>query len=138
MDLTGTKFRVPEERYLNEPTNESCYQYLKDCYAKISADHGEYTAFITPVLQFESATSMTRLFNDIDLINKLNSFFVISSSALNLLAPALVLFLILIILIIYLYTLITSRGHHLIINNFSICITYENCCKHINFGVFKL
>ncbi len=66
MDLTGTKFRVPEERYLNEPTNESCYQYLKDCYAKISADHGEYTAFITPVLQFESATSMTRLFNDIE------------------------------------------------------------------------
>ena len=66
MDLTGTKFRVPEQRYLAEPTNESCYQYLKDAYAKISADHGEYNAFITPVLQFESATTMTRLFNDIE------------------------------------------------------------------------
>ena len=66
MDLTGTKFRVPAERYLNDPTNESCYQYLKDAYAKISADHGEYIAFITPVLQYESATSMTRLFGDIE------------------------------------------------------------------------
>ncbi|MBQ8502863.1 MAG: acyl--CoA ligase [Clostridia bacterium] len=66
MDLTGTNFRVPEQRYLNEPTNESCYQYLKDAYAKISADYGEYDAFITPVLQFESATSMTRLFNDVE------------------------------------------------------------------------
>lgn len=66
MDLTGTNFRIPQPQYLAEPTNESCYQYLKNAYAKISADHGEYNAFITPVLQFESATTMTRLFNDIE------------------------------------------------------------------------
>ncbi len=66
MDLTGTKFRIPKENYLTKPTDESCYQYLKNAYARISADHGEYSAFITPVLQFESATSMTRLFNDIE------------------------------------------------------------------------
>ena len=66
MDLTGSRFRIPEENYLRQPTNESCYQYLKDAYKRISADHGEYDAFITPVLQFESATSMTRLFNDIE------------------------------------------------------------------------
>ncbi len=66
MDLTGSGFRIPEENYLRQPTNESCYQYLKDAYKRISADHGEYDAFITPVLQFESATSMTRLFNDIE------------------------------------------------------------------------
>lgn len=66
MDLTGTKFRIPEENYLRQPTNESCYQYLKDSYSRISAEHGEYDAFITPVLQFESATSMTRLFTDIE------------------------------------------------------------------------
>ena len=66
MNLTGSRFRIPEENYLRQPTNESCYQYLKDAYKRISADHGEYDAFITPVLQFESATSMTRLFNDIE------------------------------------------------------------------------
>lgn len=66
MDLTGSRFRIPKENYLRQPTNESCYQYLKDAYARISADHGEYDAFITPVLQYESATSMTRLFNDIE------------------------------------------------------------------------
>ena len=66
MDLSGTKFRIPKENYLRQPTNESCYQYLKDAYARISADYGEYDAFITPVLQYESATSMTRLFNDIE------------------------------------------------------------------------
>lgn len=66
MDLTGSRFRIPEENYLRQPANESCYQYLKDAYKRISADHGEYDAFITPVLQFESATSMTRLFNDIE------------------------------------------------------------------------
>ena len=66
MNLTGSRFRIPEENYLRQPTNESCYQYLKDAYKRISADHGEYDAFITPVLQFESASSMTRLFNDIE------------------------------------------------------------------------
>lgn len=66
MDLTGSRFRIPKENYLRQPTNESCYQYLKDAYSRISADHGEYDAFITPVLQYESATSMSRLFNDIE------------------------------------------------------------------------
>ncbi len=66
MDLTGSRFRIPKENYLRQPADESCYQYLKDAYARISADHGEYDAFITPVLQYESATSMTRLFNDIE------------------------------------------------------------------------
>lgn len=60
------KYRVPADNYLVEPTNESCYQYLKSAYAKISKDHGEYDAFITPVGPVESSTSMTRLFNDIE------------------------------------------------------------------------
>lgn len=59
-------YRVPEANYLVNPTDESCYQYLKTAYEKISKDYGEYDAFITPVGPVESATSMTRLFSDIE------------------------------------------------------------------------
>lgn len=59
-------YRVPEANYLAAPTDESCYQYLKAAYEKISKDYGEYEAFITPVGPVESATTMTRLFNDIE------------------------------------------------------------------------
>ncbi len=59
-------YRVPEANYLVNPTDESCYQYLKAAHEKISKDYGEYDAFITPVGPVESATSMTRLFSDIE------------------------------------------------------------------------
>ncbi len=59
-------YRVPEENYLVNPTDESCYQYLKTAYEKISKDYGEYDAFITPVGPVESATTMKRLFSDIE------------------------------------------------------------------------
>lgn len=61
------EFRFPEAGYLSKPENESCYQYLKECYRKVSKDIGEdYTAFVTPVGPVESETSMKRLFHDIE------------------------------------------------------------------------
>ncbi len=61
------EFRAPQEGYLNRPIDESCYQYLKNSYKRISRDIGEdYTAFVTPVGPVESATSMKRLFHDVE------------------------------------------------------------------------
>ncbi|MBQ7116730.1 MAG: acyl--CoA ligase [Clostridia bacterium] len=60
--------------YLEKPIDESCYEYLKKCYRKISKDIGEdYTAFVTPVGDTESKTSIKRLFNDVE---KISSFLV--------------------------------------------------------------
>ena len=60
------------KNYLERPVDESCYEYLKKCYAKISRDIGEdYTAFVTPVADVESETSMKRLFSDVE---KMSSF----------------------------------------------------------------
>lgn len=60
------------KNYLERPFDESCYEYLKKCYAKISRDIGEdYTAFVTPVADVESETSMKRLFSDVE---KMSSF----------------------------------------------------------------
>lgn len=62
----------PEKKYLEKPADESCYEYLKKCYGKISKDIGEdYTAFVTPVANVESETSIKRLFADVE---KLASF----------------------------------------------------------------
>ncbi len=63
-----------EKMYLERPSDESCYEYLKKCYAKISKDIGEdYTAFVTPVGNVESETSIKRLFSDVE---KVSSFLV--------------------------------------------------------------
>ncbi len=59
-------YRVPEGNYLAKPGDESCYEYLIAAHQKISAQYGDYTAFITPVGPVESETKMSRLFNDIE------------------------------------------------------------------------
>lgn len=60
-------YRIPANNYLHKPTDESCYDYLKDAYKRISKDIGEnYTAFVTPVGPVETETKMDRLFNDIE------------------------------------------------------------------------
>ena len=61
------EFKMPAEKYLERPGSESCYQYLKKCYEKISKDIGDdYTAFVTPVGPVESEITMKRLFHDIE------------------------------------------------------------------------
>lgn len=68
------QFRIPADNYLHRPTDESCYNYLKMSYERISKDIGaDYTAFVTPVANVESETSMKRLFSDIE---KTAAFFV--------------------------------------------------------------
>ena len=58
---------MKNNKYLVKPADESCYEYLKKCYEKISEDIGEdYTAFVTPVADAESETSIKRLFYDIE------------------------------------------------------------------------
>lgn len=60
-------FNVPEERYLNKPENESCYEYLLNSYERVSEDLGKnYTAFVTPVANTESETKILRLLSDIE------------------------------------------------------------------------
>lgn len=60
-------YRIPANNYLQKPTDESCYEYLKASYGRISKVIGEdYTAFVTPVGPVESETKMSRLFSDIE------------------------------------------------------------------------
>ena len=60
-------YRIPANNYLRKPEDESCYDYLKAAYGRISKVLGEdYTAFVTPVGPVESETKMPRLFNDIE------------------------------------------------------------------------
>ena len=41
----------PREKYLPKPEgHESLYEYLLECHRRISNDLGDYTAFVTPVL----------------------------------------------------------------------------------------
>ena len=61
------KHNMPKEKYLSEPVSESCYDYLLDCYGRISKDLGkDYTAFVTPVGPVESETGMERLICDVE------------------------------------------------------------------------
>ncbi len=53
--------------YLVEPQNESCYEYLIGCYERISADVGDYAAFVN----LDCTTMMSEMFSDIE---KLASF----------------------------------------------------------------
>lgn len=60
-------YRIPANNYLRKPEDESCYDYLKAAYGRISKVLGEdYTAFVTPVGPVESEIKMPRLFNDIE------------------------------------------------------------------------
>ncbi len=64
------KTNFPANGYLQRPTDESCYEYLKKSYERISKDIGEdYTAFVTPVADVESETSIKRLFSDVEKIS---------------------------------------------------------------------
>ena len=68
------KYRTPAENYLQKPTDETCYDYLKSAYGRLSKVLGDdYTAFVTPVGPVESETTMKRLFSDIE---KMASFLV--------------------------------------------------------------
>lgn len=66
-------FSMPKEGYLSAPQNESCYEYLQNCHAKIKQDLGDYTAFVVPVADQIAETKMSRLFADIE---KLASYLV--------------------------------------------------------------
>lgn len=69
-----SNFRIPVENYLHRPLDESCYEYLIKSYERVARDIGDdYTAFVTPVANVESETSIKRLFNDVE---KMASFFV--------------------------------------------------------------
>ena len=60
-------YRIPANNYLRKPEDESCYDYLKAAYGRISKVLGEdYTAFVTPVGPVESEVKMPRLFGDIE------------------------------------------------------------------------
>lgn len=67
-----SEYPVPKEHYLHLPTDESCYEYLHMCYDRISKDIGDYAAFLTPIADQISETSMTKLFDDIE---KLSAYF---------------------------------------------------------------
>lgn len=54
--------KVLHEGYLSEAENQSCYEYLKECHAKISHDVGEYPAFVS----FGCQTEMQQMFADIE------------------------------------------------------------------------
>ena len=67
-----SEYPVPKEHYLHMPTDESCYEYLHMCYERISKDIGDFTAFVTPIADQLSDTSMTKFFADIE---KLSAYF---------------------------------------------------------------
>lgn len=56
------EYTGPKERYLIEPKDESCYEYLQNCYTRIAKDHGDYTAFVNQ----DCKTSMKKMFEDIE------------------------------------------------------------------------
>ena len=66
------KYVIPKEKYLAEPTDESCYLYLRQCYERYSKDLGDITAFVVPVADQCSETKMSKLFDDIE---KLAAYF---------------------------------------------------------------
>lgn len=65
--MKNLTYKAPKENYLTPPGNESCYEYMINSYHRVSKDLGEdYTAFVTPVASFESATKISKLFSDIE------------------------------------------------------------------------
>lgn len=59
----------PREKYLPKPEgHESLYEYLLECHRRISNDIGDYTAFVTPVLDSWTETPMSVLLRDIELL----------------------------------------------------------------------
>ena len=60
------KGRKHEKFYLTEPGDESCYEYMLACYERYREDIGEFDAFVTPVANVESSTSMSKFIDDIE------------------------------------------------------------------------
>lgn len=61
------KPRIPYDNYLIKPENQSCYEYLLESYKRVSKDIGDdYTAFVTPVANVETETSIKRLLSDVE------------------------------------------------------------------------
>lgn len=65
--MTIADYGPHPEQYLREPTTQSCYEYLHECYGRIRKDLGDdYIAFMIPVADQESAVRMPRLISDIE------------------------------------------------------------------------
>ena len=56
----------PEQQYLVMPENQSCYEYLLECKAKIEKEYGDYDAFVVPVADQTSSTKISKLVSDIE------------------------------------------------------------------------
>ena len=57
--------------YLIEPGNESCYEYLLGCYGRISADVGDYAAFVN----LDCTTMMSKMFEDVEYNRQKHGFY---------------------------------------------------------------
>ncbi len=67
MYVPYSAYTEPKEHYLFQPQgNESCYEYLLECHRRISADIGDYTAFVTPIADVYTETPISKLFSDIE------------------------------------------------------------------------
>ncbi len=65
--MTVEDYGPHPEQYLRAPGTQSCYEYIHECYNRIRKDLGDdYTAFMIPVADKESAVTMPRLFADIE------------------------------------------------------------------------
>lgn len=60
--MLKSMYEGPKEKYLVKPGTQSCYEYLKECHAKISAEHGDYGAFVN----LDSETKMSQFFADVE------------------------------------------------------------------------
>ena len=62
-----SQYIEPKEKYLFQPEgHESLYEYLLECYRRISKDIGDYTAFVTPVLDTYAETPMSVMLRDVE------------------------------------------------------------------------
>ncbi|MGN1417708.1 MAG: class I adenylate-forming enzyme family protein [Acutalibacteraceae bacterium] len=59
-------FNPPKERYLRQPEDQSCYEYMLECYDRISKDIGDYDAFVVPVADQYSETKMSKMIADVE------------------------------------------------------------------------
>lgn len=60
--MKAPKYPYPKDGYLKKPEDQSCYEYMLECYEKIRKDHGEYTAFVN----LDCKTSMADMIADIE------------------------------------------------------------------------
>lgn len=58
--------RIHEKFYLTKPDEQSCYEYMLECYKRYYEDIGDYDAFVVPVANVEASTSMKKFIKDIE------------------------------------------------------------------------